>query len=319
LVLEVDVRGEGAVLRNQAGERFMLDVHPDAELAPRDVVARGMAVEMAAQGGRPVMLDATALGAETLARRFPSIDAACRAHGLDWAGHPVPVTPAAHYWMGGVATDLSGRTSLAGLYAVGEVACTGVHGANRLASNSLLEGLVFARRAVDALPDGPDWNPDAVWMPDAGDAVLVTPAAPTASGRTRSSASAMTRRVAPSLEHGGARRGAATAPRSLREDLRGIAWEHLGLHRSADGLEDAAQRIDELAASHHRSPDDTDARACETTNLLELGRAIAEAALARRESRGAHFRTDHPVTSPEFAHRIAVVAEGSRLLETATV
>ncbi|MGB4777787.1 L-aspartate oxidase, partial [Microbacterium sp.] len=143
------VRGEGAVLRDEQGRRFMLDVHPDAELAPRDVVARAIAQVMAEQGGRPVLLDATGLGttrkktAAFLARRFPTIDAAVRERGLDWAREPIPVTPAAHYLMGGVDTDLHGRTDLPGLYAVGEVARTGVHGANRLASNSLLEGAVF--------------------------------------------------------------------------------------------------------------------------------------------------------------------------------
>ncbi|HEY9424440.1 MAG TPA: L-aspartate oxidase, partial [Microterricola sp.] len=151
------VRGEGAVLRNRSGERFMLDRHPEAELAPRDVVAREIAREMTAQGGEPVLLDATALAQdpeanrELLAGRFPTISAACEAAGHDWAIEPVPVTPAAHYWMGGVATDLWGRTSLPGLFAVGEAACTGVHGANRLASNSLLEAAVFAERAVQAL------------------------------------------------------------------------------------------------------------------------------------------------------------------------
>ena len=131
------VRGEGAVLRDEQGRRFMLDVHPDAELAPRDVVARAIAEVMAGQGGRPVLLDATGLRptrkqtASFLAQRFPTIDAAVRARGLDWAREPVPVTPAAHYLMGGVDTDLHGRTDVPGLYAVGEVARTGVHGANR--------------------------------------------------------------------------------------------------------------------------------------------------------------------------------------------
>jgi L-aspartate oxidase len=143
------------VLRNARGERFMLDIHPDAELAPRDVVARGIAVEMAAQGGRPVVLDATALGASALARRFPTIDRATRAAGFDWAREPIPVTPAAHYWMGGIATDAAGRTSLPGLWAVGECASTGVHGANRLASNSLLEAAVFAHRAARDLLSHP--------------------------------------------------------------------------------------------------------------------------------------------------------------------
>lgn len=145
------VRGDGAVLLDEHGRRFMFDVHPDGELAPRDVVARGIARAMAAQGGRPVLLDATALGRDYLAQRFPGISRACLAHGFDWAQQPVPVTPAAHYWMGGIRTDIDGRTSLPGLFAVGEAASTGVHGANRLASNSLLESLVFAWRASDAL------------------------------------------------------------------------------------------------------------------------------------------------------------------------
>lgn len=145
------VRGDGAVLLDENGRRFMFDVHPDGELAPRDVVARGIARAMAAQGGRPVLLDATALGAEYLQKRFPGITRACLEHGFDWSAVPVPVTPAAHYWMGGIRTDLWGRTSLPGLFAVGEAASTGVHGANRLASNSLLESLVFAWRASDQL------------------------------------------------------------------------------------------------------------------------------------------------------------------------
>jgi len=145
------VRGEGAVLRNAKGERFMLALHPDAELAPRDVVARGIAREMAAQGGEPVRLDATGLGRDLLQRRFPTITAACLAAGLDWAVESIPVAPAAHYWMGGILTDVWGRSTIPGLYAVGEAARTGAHGANRLASNSLLEAAVFADRAVRAL------------------------------------------------------------------------------------------------------------------------------------------------------------------------
>lgn len=206
------VRGEGAVLRNARGERFMLDVHPDAELAPRDVVARGIAVEMAAQGGLPVVLDATALGAGFLAHRFPTIDAACRAAGIDWSREPVPVTPAAHYAMGGVATDVHGRTSIPGLFAVGEVACTGAHGANRLASNSLLEGLVFAHRAAEAIDgpwsDLPEWAGEASaaagsWLPDAP-----TPEEPFDRAR-----------------------------------LQAILWTGAGLHRDRTGLERAAREL----------------------------------------------------------------------------
>jgi len=160
------VRGEGAVLLDASGRRFMADWHPDAELAPRDVVARSIARQMAAQGGAPVLLDATGLGTAVLAERFPGIERVCRAHGFDWSREPIPVTPAAHYWMGGIETDLWGRSSLPGLYAVGEVASTGVHGANRLASNSLLESLVFAWRSVPASRSlGPNCKPCCGTMP----------------------------------------------------------------------------------------------------------------------------------------------------------
>ncbi len=156
LLISEAVRGEGALLLDAAGHRFMPGYHPDAELAPRDVVSRSIALHLAAAGlpaDSPVYLDArgieTRRGTGFLARRFPTITARTRAAGYDWTAEPLPVSPAAHYWMGGVATDLSGRTSVPGLYAAGEVACTGVQGANRLASNSLLEGLVFGRRAVE--------------------------------------------------------------------------------------------------------------------------------------------------------------------------
>ena len=161
LLISEAVRGEGAVLLDAAGYRFMPDYHPDAELAPRDVVSRSIALHLAATGApadSPVFLDArgieAARGPGFLARRFPSITAATRAAGYDWTAQTLPVSPAAHYWMGGVSTDLWGRTSVPGLYAAGEVACTGAQGANRLASNSLLEGLVFGRRAVEAFLAG---------------------------------------------------------------------------------------------------------------------------------------------------------------------
>ena len=161
LLISEAVRGEGAILLDAAGYRFMPDYHPDAELAPRDVVSRSIALHLAATGApadSPVFLDArgieAARGPGFLARRFPTITAATRAAGYDWTAQTLPVSPAAHYWMGGVSTDLRGRTSVPGLYAAGEVACTGAQGANRLASNSLLEGLVFGRRAVEAFLAG---------------------------------------------------------------------------------------------------------------------------------------------------------------------
>ncbi|MET1016450.1 MAG: L-aspartate oxidase [Leifsonia flava] len=286
------VRGEGAVLLNAHGERFMLDVHPLAELAPRDVVARAIAVEMAAQGGEPVLLDATALGRDALETRFPTITAACRSAGYDWAEHPVPVSPAAHYWMGGVATDTWGRTSLAGLYAIGEVACTGVHGANRLASNSLLEAAVFADRAVRDLG-----------------------AVPLAERRERTERrEAEGRRAGPlgfaaaagasvALPAEGAADGARAAggETTLRRSIQAILWEHAGVLRSGDGLRHAREALAALPRP------DTDA-ACEASvledaNLLNLARLIVGAALAREESRGAHFRSDFPVANPQLAVR----------------
>lgn len=198
------VRGEGAVLVDDTGRRFTFDSHPDGELAPRDVVARANARAMAAQGGRPVRLDATALGAERLARRFPTIDAAVRERGLDWGRDPIPVTPAAHYLMGGIVTDLDGRTTVPGLWAVGETARTGVHGANRLASNSLLEGAVFGARAGDSVARGGEWP--AFSSPDASRPHLAP---------------------------------AADAPPFSRRALQELMWADAGLVRDAEGLDRA--------------------------------------------------------------------------------
>ncbi len=168
------MRGEGAVLRDDDGSPVMAGVHPLGDLAPRDVVTRAVAARMAATGARHLWLDATGIPADHLERRFPTILARCRAAGIDPSRQPIPVSPAAHYLMGGVLTDLDGRTSLPGLFAVGEAACTGVHGANRLASNSLLEGVVFAARIGRALADsrsgrvGPgDGGPSAAGQPPA--------------------------------------------------------------------------------------------------------------------------------------------------------
>jgi L-aspartate oxidase len=264
------VRGEGAVLRNNAGKRFMQGIHPDAELAPRDIVARGIATQMTRQGGAPVFLDATGLGRDLLESRFPSITAACRAAGLDWAVDPIPVAPAAHYWMGGVATDIWGRTSLPGLFAVGEVARTGAHGANRLASNSLLEAAVFADRAVRALGDATGAHP--VFAAD----------------------------TSPVADDLGA--GAARVDRTALQEL---LWDAAGVHRSGTGLAAAATTL-----AGWRSADRATAGVAEleTGNLLDLGRLIVTAALARKESRGAHHRADFPdprvqLALPHFTRR----------------
>jgi L-aspartate oxidase len=254
------VRGEGAVLLDDAGRRFMTGVHPDAELAPRDVVARGIAAAMAAQGGAPVHLDATGLGADFLRERFPGITRACEANGIDWTREPVPVTPAAHYWMGGVRTDEWGRTSLPGLVAVGEVANTGVHGANRLASNSLLESLVFAARSVQVL--GEPWPEVSIGE----SAVVDTAAMPTTP----------------------VERGA----------LQSLMWNAAGLYRNEGELSAAATVLAGWGAASSSVAER------ETRNLLDLARVVVAAARARRESRGAHFRSDFPSTDPAEARHV---------------
>lgn len=260
------VRGEGAVLVDEVGDRFMLEVDPRAELAPRDVVARAVWRRMAAQAGRPVLLDATRLGAARLAQRFPGLDAACREAGYDWSSEPVPITPAAHYAMGGVVTDLDGRTTLPGLFAVGETARTGVHGANRLASNSLLEAAVFADRVARAL--------DAPWPDRAPTTAPATATAPSAA-------------ASPPLGADSAR--ASAGARVDREALQGLLWEHVGLERDATGLAAASAR---LAGWH--APEVRDRRSAEDRNLLDLARLTVAAAIARTGSIGAHFRSDDP-------------------------
>jgi L-aspartate oxidase len=268
------VRGEGAVLIDADGKRFMLGVHPDAELAPRDVVARGIAQQMARQPGIPVRLDATALGAEFLAKRFPNIDAACRAQGYDWGVVPIPVTPAAHYYMGGIRTDEWGRTSVPGLYAIGEAACNGLHGANRLASNSLLEGAVYGTRVVKAIRDPKPVVPFADdWSAPLDLDLSEDPGAEDVS----------------------------------RADLQQIMWDAAGLARTGADLEQAAAEL-----RRWRSPAVTDAKAAEDANLLVVARAVIASALARQESRGGHYRTDFPQTDPARANHSSIASTGGR-------
>ena len=263
------VRGEGAVLLDASGRRFMTALHPDAELAPRDIVAREIARVMAAQGGAPVLLDATARGERFLRQRFPSITAACADHGFDFAREPVPVTPAAHYWMGGIRTDDRGRSSIAGLFAIGEAATTGVHGANRLASNSLLEGLVFAARCAAVL--GEEWPRDV----GAGGLPGFVSDGASFDGNVGSGA------------HGPLDRAA----------LQALMWAHVGLERDEAGLHEAAESIRSLD-QRAGMPDDLAIADRETANLGEIARVIVAAARVRRESRGAHYRTDFPVEAP---------------------
>lgn len=272
------VRGAGAVLLDAHGRRFMPGLDPRGELAPRDVVALAIHRTMARQDGEPCYLDARAV--PEVADHFPSIARGLSERGFDLAADLIPITPAAHYFMGGIATDLHGRTSIDRLFAVGEVACTGVHGANRLASNSLLEGAVFGARAAAAVT---------------GDSGAATTA-------LRSSEAAVPRDSArvesPRLD---------SAPRGgeiPRDELQTLAWAHLGVEREEQGLRTLLDHLGD-SSSHRNTMEATDAAAhaeqIETANLGLIAGSIATHALAREESRGAHTRTDFPtaLTSPD--------------------
>jgi L-aspartate oxidase len=260
-LLSEALRGEGARLLNQAGERFVERYEPAGDLASRDLVARAIVREMQ-RTGAPVYLSMAHLDPEYVSRRFPTIDRACRLAGLDLATDRIPVSPAAHYVMGGIETDLHGRTSVEGLFAAGEAACTGVHGANRLASNSLLEGLVFGARAAEAMSGpvrpatlfavpGHSWEP-ALHGP--------TPCVPGA------------------------------------DEIRDLMWQHAGLVRSRQGLERAVDTLRAwrpvVLAARRAAPADLDIR--RVASLTTVGLLIATAALRREESRGGHFRADFP-------------------------
>jgi L-aspartate oxidase len=259
------LRGEGARLVNDHGEAFMTRYHADGDLAPRDIVARSIAREVDRTGG-PVFLTLAHLEARRVRERFPTIAAMCRRIGLDLAGDPIPVGPAAHYVMGGVDTDEWGRTSLPGLFAAGEAACTGIHGANRLASNSLLEGLVFGARAGIAMRQpqaAAALKSDRVWRADPASRPVTSP--------------------------GSAGLDIAT--------IRDLMWRGAGLFRTRQGLEDAASRLEvayRAEVQGMRGPGKIDPDAWRQFNLTTVARLIVSAALRREESRGGHYRADFP-------------------------
>ncbi len=268
------LRGEGAVLRLPDGEAFMKQHHAMADLAPRDIVARAIDYEMKRTGSSHVLLDITSRPADFVRNRFPNIHAQCLKYGFDITSQPLPVVPAAHYMCGGVTSDLNGRSTLPGLWVVGETACTGLHGANRLASNSLLEGLVFGRRAADKLgtqiqelrsielPRVPEWQ--------VGSAV-------------------------PSHE--------AVVVSHNWDELRRTMWNYVGIVRSDARLRRASRRIamleQEIREYYWKHLVTRDL--LELRNIATVAELIISSAMSRRESRGLHDTMDYPETLPEFA------------------
>ncbi len=266
------LRGEGAHLVDESGHRFMVGQHELAELAPRDVVAKAIHRLLAQNGADHVYLDARHLGGEFLEQRFPTIVASTRAAGIDPVTELIPVAPAAHYASGGVRTDLHGRTTIPGLYACGEVACTGVHGANRLASNSLLEGLVFARRIADDIARDLPPQPDP--EPPTGDAWAADP--------------------------------------EIRGELQRAMTRGAGVLRSADSLATTAKELSRLGQLR-TAPRNA---AWEASNLLTVASALVAAAYARRETRGCHWREDHPDAAGEWrGHLLTTMPAGGHLTQ----
>lgn len=265
------VRGEGGILRNVEGHRFMPDYVAEAELAPRDIVARSIVYEMKKTHSDRVFLDATHLPSRLITTRFPHIYRFCRDHGLDITKGLIPVAPAAHYLMGGVKVNSWGETNIPGLFAVGETACTGVHGANRLASNSMLESVVFGKRVVQRtgmtapLRHCEEQSDEAIsyYLPS--------------------------REVLPKVP-----------PLNL-PNLQSLMWDKVGIIRSDKSLKEAASI---LATWESLLSQPSDRPSYELNNLVLCARLVTEAALLRKESRGAHFRTDFPQTSPEWQRHI---------------
>ncbi|MBQ0985308.1 L-aspartate oxidase [Streptomyces sp. F63] len=289
------VRGEGAYLVDAGGVRFMRGQHELAELAPRDIVAKGIMRRMRETGADHMYLDGRHFGAEMWEHRFPTILAACRSHGIDPVTELIPVSPAAHYASGGVRTDLRGRTTVPGLYACGEVACTGVHGANRLASNSLLEGLVFAERIA---ADISGTAPAETGTPTASGAATIPDAAP----------------------------GGPLLVPEARYEIQRIMTAGAGVLRSAASLAAAADGLERLhtTAAAELRVDGKTAEPCveswEATNLLLVSRVLVAVAREREETRGCHWREDRPDRDDTHwrRHLVARLGPGAELAITST-
>jgi L-aspartate oxidase len=260
-LLSEAMRGEGAQLRNNKGQLFMHRYHPLGALAPRDIVSRAIWAEMAATKARHVYLDVTQLGADFIRRRFPTIYATCLRYDIDITEEWIPVSPSAHYMMGGVWTDLNGATTVPGLFAAGEVACSGVHGANRLASNSLLEGLVFGARAATAA---------------------------VAYAERQEIPSLAAHEAALKTEHF----GSVDDAEKLRSSLRRMMWGQVGVIRSGESLIRACAQLSRWAQL--MAQPFSNRAAIEVKNMVQVAQCIAEAALWRENSIGAHYRSDFP-------------------------
>jgi L-aspartate oxidase len=272
------VRGDGGILYNLGMERFMPLYDERAELAPRDVVARSIDDQLKKRNEKYVLLDISHRAREKILSHFPNIAAECLQYGLDITRQPIPVVPAAHYMCGGVRAGLQGETNVKGLYVAGEVACTGLHGANRLASNSLLEALVFARRAV---------QPSIDHMKS--------------SKHDLSTSNWWGRPVVPSSLGSDAMDKILTMTRATRKELQSIMWDYVGIVRSTTRLEFAEQKIGELEAKWEEylfqqgwEPTMVGLEACEMRNLFCCAELVISSALARHESRGLHYTVDFP-------------------------
>ena len=278
------VRGEGGLLLRADGTRFMPEYHPDAELAPRDSVARAIDSELKRTGDDCVYLDISHRDPDFVRSRFPHIHATCLSFGIDICTQPVPVVPAAHYQCGGIRVDVNGWTGLPGLYAAGEVACTGMHGANRLASNSLLEALVFARRAALT---------SLKWLREVPPATQALPAWNTGLARDPDEAVVISQNW---------------------DEIRRFMWNYVGVVRSDNRLERARKRLamvrEEILADYWRfilTPDLVELR-----NLADVAHLILEMAIARKESRGLHFNLDYPATDDRLWKRDSVLRSPPR-------
>ena len=286
-LLSEALRGEGAQLRNLDLERFMPRYHEAAELAPRDVVSRAIVTEMHRCKSEFVYLDLTSLDAEHIKKRFPRIHSTCLEYNLDITTDLMPVRPAAHYAMGGVATDLKGATDLEGLYAAGEVAATGVHGANRLASNSLLEGLVYGASAARA---------------------MIAQLQGTASAERAAAAKPAVAALSSPAQHPGP---VPAQVDKLLCEVRSIMWDKVGVIRRGKELQEAVKRLLAISLPPTGAPS---RQYYEAQNILEVARLIARSALAREESCGAHYRTDFPLKNETVPPQHSFVSEQSEVL-----